>query len=342
MSELKSMESSGKTIDEAIFKGLTSLGLSIDEVEIKTVQQGTKGVFGIGAKPYIVLLTQKAEADFMAMVNEAEKPRPERAEKPRMDRPRETPREAAPAAAPHRNSNGSVGPLKASLMDRKPDVLMHTAASLPPKPVSVDGERIETQPYEKSPAPRRNDRRRDRTGNRAERLERPEEDVPAAPAYDYTPYEPGSNACEGAEFLYGLLQRMNANAKVSYCVLEDCIRFKLDCPSMGMLIGYRGETLDALQYVTSLVINKGREKYVRVTLDTENYRNKREETLNRLARKIASQVKSTGREVTLEPMNPYERRVLHSTLQNNRFVCTYSVGDEPNRRVVVAPKRDAK
>ena len=110
---------------------------------------------------------------------------------------------------------------------------------------------------------------------------------------------------------------------------------------MGILIGRRGETLDALQYITSLVTNKNRREsgYRRVTVDTEGYRKKREATLTGLARKVASQVRSSGRAKALEPMNPYERRILHSALQNNPHVSTHSEGEEPNRRVVVTPKR---
>jgi spoIIIJ-associated protein len=109
---------------------------------------------------------------------------------------------------------------------------------------------------------------------------------------------------------------------------------------MGILIGYRGETLDSLQYLISLVINKGHEaEYKRVVLDTENYRLKREETLKRLARKIADKVKRTSRAVKLEPMNPYERRVIHSALQNDLDINTYSEGEEPFRRVVVDLKK---
>ena len=108
---------------------------------------------------------------------------------------------------------------------------------------------------------------------------------------------------------------------------------------MGILIGKRGQTLDSLQYLTSLVVNKEQKDYVRVKLDTENYRKRRKETLENLARNIAYKVKKTRRPVSLEPMNPYERRIIHSALQGNKFVETYSEGSEPYRHVVVAPKR---
>lgn len=108
---------------------------------------------------------------------------------------------------------------------------------------------------------------------------------------------------------------------------------------MGMVIGRRGETLDALQYLTSLVVNRAEEEYVKVTLDTENYRKKREETLERLARKLAGKVQKYKKSISLEPMNPYERRVIHSALQSYEDITTFSTGVEPNRKVVIALKK---
>ena len=110
---------------------------------------------------------------------------------------------------------------------------------------------------------------------------------------------------------------------------------------MGVLIGKRGQTLDSLQYLISLVVNKGMNEYIRVKVDTENYRQRRKETLENLAKNIAYKVKRTRRPVSLEPMNPYERRIIHSALQNDRYVTTHSEGDEPFRRVVVTPKRES-
>ena len=108
---------------------------------------------------------------------------------------------------------------------------------------------------------------------------------------------------------------------------------------MGVLIGKRGQTLDSLQYLVSLVINKGEEEYIRVKVDTENYRQRRKDTLENLAKNISFKVRRTGRPVTLEPMNPYERRVIHSALQNDRYVETHSEGEEPFRKVVVSSER---
>lgn len=119
------------------------------------------------------------------------------------------------------------------------------------------------------------------------------------------------------------------------------LEVELSGDEMGVLIGKRGQTLDSLQYLISLVINKGTTEYIKVKVDTENYRQRRKETLENLAKNISYKVKRTRRSVSLEPMNPYERRIIHSALQNDRYVTTHSEGDEPFRRVVVTPKRDS-
>ena len=121
--------------------------------------------------------------------------------------------------------------------------------------------------------------------------------------------------------------------------VENIMDIDLSGDEMGILIGKRGQTLDSLQYLTSLVVNKDVENYIHVKVDTENYRKRRKDTLENLAKNIAFKVKRTKRAVSLEPMNPYERRMIHSALQNDRYVTTHSEGDEPFRRVVVTLKR---
>jgi Predicted RNA-binding protein len=145
---------------------------------------------------------------------------------------------------------------------------------------------------------------------------------------------------EAKTFLREVLNSMEIKSEIRIKEENDAIKIILTGPDMGILIGYRGETLDSLQYLVSLVVNKGHETaYKRVVLDTENYRSKREETLKRLAQKVAGTVRRTGKLIRLEPMNPYERRIIHSALQDDRFVQTYSEGDEPYRRVVVDLKK---
>lgn len=120
---------------------------------------------------------------------------------------------------------------------------------------------------------------------------------------------------------------------------EKTIEVELKGKDMGILIGKRGQTLDSLQYLTNLAVNKKLEEYYKIKIDTEDYRRRRRETLENLAKNVAYKVKRTRRSVSLEPMNPFERRIIHSALQNDKYVTTYSEGDEPYRHVVVAPKR---
>lgn len=141
-------------------------------------------------------------------------------------------------------------------------------------------------------------------------------------------------------FLTDVLKAMNIVAEIKISEIDDVVKVSLTGPDMGIMIGYRGETLDSLQYLLSLLINKGKEeKYKRVVLDTENYRARREDTLRRLALKVASKVKTSGKYLKLEPMNPYERRIIHASLQGDPCIDTYSEGDEPFRRVVVDLKK---
>ena len=267
---MRSMEFSGRNIDEAIFHGLNEMGLTIDEVETEIVQKESKGLFGIGAKNAIVRLTER---EVPVVPNfEAEK------------------------AAAHERRN-----------DR-------------PK---REGERRE---------------RGDRKGKNERRGERREKQ-PEVPAIAYSAELAKDN--DAAIFLTDLLAHMKIEATVEAAETEDGLRLNILSSTDGLLIGRRGETLDALQYVVSLYVNKDRKEngYRRVSVDTEGYRARREETLRRLARKNAAQVARTGRSVAMEPMNPYERRVLHSALQGFKGVTTHSEGEEPNRRVIITPDK---
>ena len=139
--------------------------------------------------------------------------------------------------------------------------------------------------------------------------------------------------------VFGSMDLGEVQITSKYNTTDGCLEVDFEGEDMGILIGKRGQTLDSLQYLTSLVVNKGKSDYIRVKLDTEDYRRRRKETLENLARGIAYKVKKTRKPVVLEPMNPYERRIIHSALQGNKFVETVSEGEEPYRHVVVKLKR---
>ncbi|MBQ3849598.1 MAG: Jag N-terminal domain-containing protein [Clostridia bacterium] len=350
--ELRSVQASGKSVDEAIFKGLQEMEISIDEVSIEIIQTETKGILGFGAKPAIVRLTQRPAEEYelpdymkkanerfdrkLDRYNEKQNKRREkenrRAEK-RAERPAVKERDVEPAIEKEAAVE-AVMPVEAPKAEAAVEAAVEAAI---PDTVAEESVQRESRPRRerhegferRERAPRNNNINNNIENGTGERETRINYTVEAAE---------GNPA---AEFVKGLIERMGAEGTVLAAQDEDCLRLRIDSEMIGMLIGHRGETLDAMQYLTGLVINKNRktEGYTRVTLNTEEYREKREETLKRLARKVASQVKATGRPRALEPMNPYERRVLHSALQNHPDVMTHSEGEEPNRRVVVTPRR---
>lgn len=148
-----------------------------------------------------------------------------------------------------------------------------------------------------------------------------------------------SDAKEHAEqFLKDVFDKMNLQVEVKSECSEKEIRINLTGDEMGAVIGRRGETLDALQYLTSLAVNRSSEEYYKISVDTENYRSEREKTLQNLALRLAEKAKTNRRNVSLEPMNAYERKIIHSTLQNDDMINTYSVGEEPHRKIIISPK----
>ena len=161
--------------------------------------------------------------------------------------------------------------------------------------------------------------------NKENKEEKAEESVQAAPAAD------------PKEFLGKIFDAMNMKVDVSVEMNENEMDINLSGDDMGVLIGKRGQTLDSLQYLTSIVVNKGQKEYIRVKVDTENYRSRRKETLENLAKNLAYKAKRTKNPVSLEPMNPYERRIIHSALQNDKYVTTHSEGEEPFRKVIITP-----
>lgn len=304
---MKSIEITGKTVDEAIFKGLDEMGLSIDEVDIEILDEGGKRLFGIGTKPCKIKLTERDRETVEQTLRQAKEQ--EEAEK----------RQKEARKAARRDDRRSYGDRERSDRDR--------------------GDRGERRPRERQPRPPRQDRQARPAAageDHARRERRGRESEPAKPFFEGEPAEFGQ---EG-DFLKGVLERMGVECEISCLVNKemDTKCFQISGKGMGVLIGRRGETLNALQYLCSLVANKGDSEYHRIIVDTENYRGRREGALIKLAENKAGLVKKTGKSVRLEPMNPYDRRVLHAALQNNPNVKTHSEGDEPNRRVVISKK----
>lgn len=324
---MSAYESTGKTVEEAVSEGLKKLGLSIGEVQVDILEEGSKGLFGLfGSKTARVRLTVKEEerretvfADSLSSYD-AERRAPKKAEKPAEpakavpQAPREVPQAPKAERAPKPDKPQRPARLKVDSAEQAPK------AERGPKP-----ERIE------KPA-------------RAPKAEKPLlSRMPSEPAVPAEQRDPQSDEGKVQAFLQELTRLMGLEISVHVHTDEEGnIRVSMQGDTLGILIGRRGETLDALQYLTSLHINRGRQEYTRVTLDSEGYRAKREDALVRLANRMANRAQRTGRKVSLEPMNPYERRILHSALQGHEGISTHSEGEEPNRHVVITVSRDAK
>lgn len=357
---MRSQEFTGKTTQEAIDAGLAALGVTIADVHVDVIQEGAKGLFGLfGSKPACVRLTVMEEekeddhglGDLLSSfsLNEPRKkpaqkpaaPKPEKkpeAKKPAEKKPEvkaevrgEAKAEAKPEAAPKAEAKTEAKPeVKAEVKaEAKPESKTEAKAETAPKPPKAPREKKPRAPKAEKPA-------------KAEKQAEPREYAPMVPAKTFSPTEPpvmhpeDTPAGRAQRFLMDVTSLMNVKVDVYVDdTAEDGLYIHMIGDTLGILIGRRGETLDALQYLTSLQVNKGREGYIRVTLDTENYRAKREDSLRRLAQRMANRAQKTGRKVVLEPMNPYERRVLHTALQNHPAVTTHSEGEEPNRRVVI-------
>lgn len=193
------------------------------------------------------------------------------------------------------------------------------------------------KPEHKRPEVKKSEPRRQEV-KREEKKEEPKK-AEARKAEPKVPINEEEAIARAKKFLDDVFKSMDMNVQINAVFEDDNMIVDLSGDDMGILIGKRGQTLDSLQYLTSLVVNKGKSAYVRVKVDTENYRNRRKETLENLARNIAGKVKRTRKPVFLEPMNPYERRIIHSALQNDPYVSTHSEGEEPYRKVVITLKK---
>lgn len=306
----KTIVSTGKTIDLAVEAALNQLGLDRDSVSVMVLQQAKSGFLGFGAQPAKVQLSyevpdpveEKVPEKPKSALGSASRSKPKATALPDTAKPQPPKPEAPKAEAPKPAAPAAEPPRQ-----DKP------AAPKPPRA---------PRPERKFDAPR------------APREPRPERKV--EPPKEYTPAEPGSTEEKIEQFIQGLLEHMGSKA-VPHCWKVDGNTYKVDLTGedLGYLIGRRGDTLDAIQHLTNYTVNRDVDGHIRVNVDAESYREKREDSLRRYARKKAQQVLKARRRTTLEPMNAYERHVIHAALQDMENITTHSTGVEPNRRVVI-------
>ncbi|MGN0777018.1 MAG: RNA-binding cell elongation regulator Jag/EloR [Candidatus Ventricola sp.] len=359
---MRSQEFTGKTTQEAIDAGLAALGVTIADVHVDVIQEGAKGLFGLfGSKPACVRLTVMEDEkeddhglnDLLSSFSLDEprkkpaKPAAPKAEKKPVEKKAEVKTETKAEAAPKAEKKAEAkAEVKAEARPEKKPAEKKAEVKTEPKTEQAEaGAETKAEAAPKQPkAPREKKPRAPKAEKPAKESKPAEmrEYAPMVPAKTFAPTEPpvlypeDTPAGRAQRFLMDVTSLMNVKVDVYVDESgEDGLYIHMIGDTLGILIGRRGETLDALQYLTSLQVNKGREGYIRVTLDTENYRAKREDSLRRLAQRMANRAQKTGRKVVLEPMNPYERRVLHTALQNHPAVTTHSEGEEPNRRVVI-------
>ena len=307
----KTIITSGKTIDLAIEAALTQLGLDRDSVSVTVLQQAKAGFLGFGAQPAKVQVAY-----------EAPDPVPEKVEKPKSAlgaASRSKPKAAASVKKPEAPTAESVKAPEAPKTEKKPE------ASKPEK--KAEAPKAEKKP-EAPKAPKTEKPKAPKQEKKAEKK--------AEAPREYTPAEAGSVEEKIETFIKGLLEHMDSTA-VPHAWKENENTYKVDLvgDDLGYLIGRRGDTLDAIQHLANYTVNRDVEGHIRINVDAESYRQKREDSLRRYARKKAQQVLKNRRRTTLEPMNAYERHVIHATLQEMDNITTYSTGTEPNRRVVV-------
>ena len=303
----KTLITSGKTIDLAIESALTQLGLDRDSVSVQVLQQAKAGFLGFGAQPAKVQVTYEAPDPVVvpekpkSALGSASRSKPkaakpvEKKEEPKVEAPKA---EAPKAEAPKTEAPKAPQP-KAPKVEKK--------AEKTEKKVEKKAEKAEKKVEKKISQPK-----------------------------VYAAAEAGSVEEKIEVFIKGLLEKMGSDA-VPHAWKESDNTFKVELTGadLGYLIGRRGDTLDAIQHLANYTINRGVEGHIRINVDAEDYRQKREDSLRRYARKKAQQVLKARRRTTLEPMNAYERHVIHAALQDMENITTHSTGTEPNRRVVI-------
>ena len=311
------IEISAKNKGEAIIKASMQLETPSDELDIQVISEGSSGFLGFGSKPAIIRVRKKETA-------KAEEEEVEALFSEPIIKAVEPKNAAEPVHKP---------------VHKKEEKVM-------PKKEAAKAEAPAKKPAKEQPKNREAFGKAKEKAHKAEAFKKEvikkevvkKESRPVELITDEAEIEEIKKV--STEFLTDVFKTMELDVQIAarYNTEDRCLDLEFIGDDMGILIGKRGQTLDSLQYLTSLVVNKNRSSYVRIKLDTEDYRNRRKETLENLAKGIAYKVRKTRKPVVLEPMNPYERRIIHSALQGNRYVETFSEGEEPYRHVVVKTK----
>ncbi len=329
---------SAKTLDEAKTQALLKLNTSSDNIEFKVIEEGSTGLLGfIGSKPWVISARVKTEDEIAAQAAQAAKDEADRkaeaekkvAEARKAEEARKAAEERKAAEAKKADEIRKAAEAKKAAEEEKSGTFTEAAVGLSEeketckKADNVISDAEEAGGLCKSGGD-------EKAASDSETIEPVSEE------------EAAELVARGEDFLKSILSVMDikADIKAEFNHATNEIYYEFNGEEMGVLIGKRGQTLDSLQYLVSLVVNKHRSGYIRVKLDTENYRDRRKLKLEELAHNIASKVKRSRRRVELEPMNPYERRIIHSALQGDPYVTTISEGEEPYRHVVVILKRD--
>ena len=304
----------GKTIDLAISAAMAQLNLDRDSISVEVLENAKSGFLGIGASPAKIKVTYEVPDE----VKPVHEPTPALSS---ASRSKPKPK----AELPHAELKITTPPPAPKPEPKKPA----------PKP--------EKQPKpEKRPEPKR-DKPMEKKSPKPQEKKQPKAAAEPQPAKEYAPAAAGSTEEKIEKFIKGLLEHRGSDAVPHAAATEDGnYHVELVGENLGMLIGRRGDTLDAIQHLTNYCINRDAEERCRVNVDAENYRGKREESLQHLAQKMAAKAVRYRKNFTLEPMNAYERHVIHAALQDTPNVSTYSTGTEPNRRLVVAYTRGKK
>ena len=334
------IEITEKTVDDAITTACQRLSVTSNRLDYIVVQREKSGFLGIGAKPAIIKARVKDAADATQailddVIGKAEK-KIQKELTGKSSEKKET-KVSAPAA--------------------KEETKAPKKAEKEVKSEKKDAEKAEKKEVkEKDKENKKSNKKNKKKTSAPKKAEKEPADVPAAPVEEKAAPAPKKKAVipqltdekiaeikkAAHDFLVGVFKTMDMDVDISeeYQKETGILTVNMEGEDMGVLIGKRGQTLDSLQYLVSLVVNKDIDGYIHVKADTENYRERRKKTLENLAKNIAFKVKRTRQPVALEPMNPYERRIIHSALQDEKFITTYSEGEEPYRKVVVALKKD--